>query len=131
MANSPRIFAGNLFTLDMNPRDGRHFRIPNTKTSLTNTKLFPGMQRKMRRSESAPRTSGIRTIPYYIRTRNIYKRQKSLTGKRQNRFCFLFFCLFLVFTYPKHVVVYKRSVSTATTFSPLTSHCHIVISLNL
>jgi hypothetical protein len=69
MANSPRIFAENLFTLVMNPRDGRGFRIPNRKTSLTNTIFFPGMQRKMRRSESAPRTSGIRTIPYYIRTR--------------------------------------------------------------
>jgi hypothetical protein len=33
MANSPRIFAGNLFTLDMNPRDGRDFRVPNRKTS--------------------------------------------------------------------------------------------------
>jgi hypothetical protein len=54
------------------PTRGWGFRSPNTKSSLTNTKIFPGMQRKMRRSESAPRTSGIRTIPYYIRTRNTF-----------------------------------------------------------
>jgi NAD-dependent SIR2 family protein deacetylase len=49
------------------------FRIQ--KMRLTNTIFFPGMQRKMCRSESAPRTSGIRTIPYYIRTHN-HRRQK-------------------------------------------------------
>jgi hypothetical protein len=53
----------------MNPRDGRNLRIPNRKMSLTNTKLFPGLQRKTY-ALNRPRENP--TIPYYIRTRNLF-----------------------------------------------------------